>query len=100
MQTVDEVRDIAHRFNDISQQMLRMDEEKQQFQSQCAHELRTPLTNINGYLQGIDEGVFSQNEDEHVHQLLKQECAQLIQTIEHIEKNTEGQSPRVPYKQN
>lgn len=72
-QIADDLKQVSNRMNDLNQQ-------QNQMMAGLAHELRTPLTNLNGYLEGLEAGVFDQNES--IYALLKNECVQLTSLVE------------------
>lgn len=78
----DEVGKIAKDILHISNQMNELQKQNEQMLTDIAHELRTPLTTLNGYLEGLKDGVFSF--DESTTMILKKECERLITLIERI----------------
>lgn len=76
----DEVGQIADNLDQVSHRMNDLNQQQNQILAGLAHELRTPLTNLNGYLEGLEAGVFDQNES--VYALLKEECVQLTDLVE------------------
>lgn len=78
----DEVGKITNDIISISKKLNDMQKQKDQMMADIAHELRTPLTTLNGYLDGLEDGVISK--DEATTAILKSECERLIQFIEKI----------------
>lgn len=78
----DEVGQIASDLMKISNQVHHLQQQRDQMMADLAHELRTPLTTLNGYLEGLEDGVFAK--DESVTSVLKKECMHLITIIEKI----------------
>ncbi len=54
----DEVGELAVAMNQMAQALERVERLRRELVANVAHELRTPLTNIEGYLEGIRDGVF------------------------------------------
>ena len=54
-----EVGELAQRFNNMVGELARTEEVRRNMVADLAHELRTPLTNIQGYVEGIADGVIS-----------------------------------------
>ncbi|TCP21071.1 signal transduction histidine kinase [Scopulibacillus darangshiensis] len=71
----DEVGQIADRMKHLSRR-------QNQMMDGLAHELRTPLTTLNGYLEGLESGVFEQSQS--VYALLRKECVQLTDVVENM----------------
>jgi signal transduction histidine kinase len=53
----EEVSSLADSFNQMAESLAAQEELRRQFIANAAHELRTPLTNLQGYLDGLREGV-------------------------------------------
>jgi signal transduction histidine kinase len=52
----DEVRNLAHAFNDMMKQVQRTQQTQRDFLANVSHELKTPLTSIQGYSQAVLDG--------------------------------------------
>ena len=55
--TTDEVGQLAHAFNRMTESLSHMEELRKTMIVDVAHELKTPLTNIQGYLEGMMDDV-------------------------------------------
>jgi two-component system sensor histidine kinase BaeS len=53
----DEVARLGHAFDRMAESLARLEQLRRQMVADAAHELRTPLTNIQGYLEGLRDGV-------------------------------------------
>jgi two-component system, OmpR family, sensor histidine kinase BaeS len=58
LNTRDELGLLAQTFNDMSANLSRANQLRQQMTADIAHDLRTPLTVIAGYLEGLRDGTF------------------------------------------
>lgn len=76
----DEVGQIANDLKQASNRIHHLNQQQSQIMSALAHELRTPLTTLNGYLEGLEAGIFDQNKS--IYDLLKKECVQLTDLVE------------------
>ena len=59
----DEVLSLSNSFTHLAESLQRMEQNVRFTSASVAHELRTPLTVIQGYLQGIRDGVFEADEE-------------------------------------
>jgi signal transduction histidine kinase len=57
VQTKDEIGELAHAFNSMSDGLARLEQLRRNMVTDVAHELRTPLSNIRGYLEALQDGV-------------------------------------------
>jgi histidine kinase len=55
---VEELADLAHDINHLAAELDATEERRRRLLSELAHELRTPLTTIDGYVEGLLDGVF------------------------------------------
>jgi signal transduction histidine kinase len=53
----DEIGQLAHSFNQMSQEVARVNLLRRQMTADIAHDLRTPLTVIAGYIEAMQDGV-------------------------------------------
>lgn len=68
-QRTDEVGHIFHSFNQLSSQLLRLQQQYNQMSTDIAHELRTPLTALRSRLEAIQDGLL-QTDTQQVDMLL------------------------------
>lgn len=54
----DEMRDLAHTFNEWSTQLAASEQARQRMTADIAHELRTPLTVMRGHVEAMLDGVY------------------------------------------
>ncbi len=60
----DEVREVAHAFNEMAEQLAEAETLRRNLVADVAHELRTPLSVIQGNLQALLDGVYSLEKSE------------------------------------
>lgn len=53
----DEIGHLARSFNEMANNLERAEKLRRNMVSDAAHELRTPLTNLQGYMEGLRDGV-------------------------------------------
>lgn len=56
-----ELRSLSESFNEMASSLERNDRERRDLLADVAHELRTPLSVIRGRLEGIVDGIYSEN---------------------------------------
>ena len=57
-----ETRALAQAFNEMAVQMESLETSRREFVANVSHELRSPLTSIQGYLQGLRDDTFPEEE--------------------------------------
>jgi histidine kinase len=61
--TSDELAEVATNFNQMAESLQQVEEQRILLIGNVSHELRTPLTGLNGYLEGLMDGVFTADEE-------------------------------------
>lgn len=56
-----DLRSLSESFNEMASSLERSDRERREMLADVAHELRTPLSVIRGRLEGIVDGIYSEN---------------------------------------
>ena len=59
VRTQDELGELANIFNQMSSELNRANQIRQQMTADIAHDLRTPLTVLSGYLEAMEDGTLS-----------------------------------------
>ncbi|WP_214325121.1 sensor histidine kinase [Nonomuraea sediminis] len=57
VRTTGEISELATAFNEMSEHLQRMEEQRRAMVSDVSHELRTPLSNLRGWLEAAQDGV-------------------------------------------
>ncbi|MER6943986.1 ATP-binding protein [Nonomuraea sp. NPDC000554] len=57
VRTTSEISELATAFNEMSEHLQRMEEQRKAMVSDVSHELRTPLSNLRGWLEAAQDGV-------------------------------------------
>lgn len=78
----DEIGQLTEHFNRLITQLKYTEDSRSQMVNDMAHELRTPLTNINGYLEGLSQGVIQG--DPEMYTALHQESKRVIQLVDQL----------------
>lgn len=61
VRTTGEISELATAFNEMSEHLQRMEEQRKAMVSDVSHELRTPLSNLRGWLEAAQDGVAELN---------------------------------------
>lgn len=70
-------------FNEMAEALERVEQQRVALLSNISHELRTPLTGLKGYLEGLQDGLFSNNEETYA--WMVQEVDRLNRLVEDIQ---------------
>ena len=94
----DEIGRFATAFNDMAGQLQRTEELRQELLGTISHEIRTPLANIEGYMQGLMDGVVPVEPE--TYELVRREAARLgrlvtdVERLSRLEAGAEAINPR------
>lgn len=61
--TIDELRDANQRLQDGIEEKTREEEIRREFLSDVSHELKTPISLVQGYAEGLRDGIVTEEED-------------------------------------
>ena len=76
--------ELAAAFNEMTARLREHDAAMRRFLQYASHELKTPLTSIQGYAEGIRDGVFAGEEADHAAEVIARESQRLRSTVEDI----------------
>jgi len=79
----DEIGDFVNAFNSMAARLDETERIRTELLAMISHELRTPLTNIQGYMEGLIDGVIP--EEAETYQLVHGEAARLCRLVTDME---------------
>ena len=78
----DELADLSQSINQLAEALEQTEQRRLALLADVAHELRTPLTTIEGYMEGLIDGVIAP--EEHIFAMIQHEAARLKWLIEEM----------------
>ncbi|ENH96373.1 two-component system sensor histidine kinase CssS [Gracilibacillus halophilus YIM-C55.5] len=76
-----EIKEVERSVRDMANELNSFIQSQRQFFQNASHELKTPLMTIQGYAEGIKDGVFEAEEAERGHQVMVDEIKRLKKII-------------------
>ncbi len=90
----DEIGDLAHSFNRMAESLESTERRRLQLVGDVAHELRTPLATLDGYLEGLQDGVIQPAEPTWQH--LRGETARLSHLVNDLQELWRAEARQLP----
>ena len=87
----DELVSLADSFNRMAHSLAEHERERRDFIANAAHELRTPLTNLQGYLEGLRDGVIAPTPEQF--RSLHEEAQRLVRLSRSLDALAENERP-------
>jgi signal transduction histidine kinase len=89
-----EVAELARAFNQMSASLEGTERRRLQLVGDIAHELRTPLTTLDGYIEGLEDGVVVPTPE--TWQLLRRETARLTRLVGDLQELWRAEAGQLP----
>lgn len=74
----DEIGRLSRSFHDMKSELEKTEKIRREMIANISHELRTPLTSINGFVQGMLDGIVPENRQKDYLEIIKEESGRLI----------------------
>lgn len=84
IKTNDEIEELAGTFNSMARKLKGYDQQQRRFLQNASHELKTPLMSIQGYAEGIKDGVIEGDEVQESLDIIIDESQRLKKLVEQI----------------
>ena len=91
-----ELGDLAASFNDMAGSLEATERRRIQLVGDVAHELRTPLTTLDGYLEGLEDGVIAPSAQ--TWHLLRAETARLTRMVNDLSELWRAEAHQLPMR--
>jgi histidine kinase len=93
----DEIGELARSFNEMAARLEETEQVRRELLGTISHELRTPLTNIQGYMEGLIDGVVPEEPATYQRVYLEaSRLARLVTDIERLSRVEAGVEPVEP----
>ena len=74
----DEIGRLSRSFHNMKLELEKTEKMRKEMISNISHELRTPLTSINGFAQGMLDGIVTEDKQKDCLEIIKEESSRLI----------------------
>jgi len=92
----DELGELATSFNEMASSLEATERRRLQLVGDVAHELRTPLTTLDGYLEGLEDGVIAPSEE--TWRLLRAETGRLTRLVNDLSELWRAEALQLPLR--
>ena len=90
--SADEVGQLADSFNNMADNLEKIERLRKNMVADIAHELRTPLTNLRGYMEALSDAVIPPSRD--TFQMLENESLRLVHLVEDLQQLARADAAR------
>jgi signal transduction histidine kinase len=97
IKTDDELADLADAFNEMAHRLEKHDVSMWRFLQSASHELKTPLMSIQGYAEGIKDGVFTGDELDHALDAISRASQRLKSVVDELIYLSQLENPGEAY---
>lgn len=91
-----EIGDLAESFNSMAGSLEATERRRLRLVGDVAHELRTPLTTLDGYLEGLEDGVVAAGPE--TWRLLRRETARLTRLVDDLQDLWRAEARQLPLR--
>jgi len=90
----DEIGELADSFNTMAESLESTERRRLELVGDVAHELRTPLTTLDGYLEGLEDGVIEPRPATWT--LLRRETARMARLVDDLQELWRAEAKQLP----
>jgi len=94
--SADEIGQLGIAFNRMADSLEHLERLRKTMVADVAHELRTPLTNLQGYLEGLNDGVIAPSPETFT--MLQQESLRLVHLVDDLRQLAKADAARAYLK--
>ncbi|MBI3746305.1 MAG: HAMP domain-containing protein [Chloroflexi bacterium] len=94
MTSEDEIGELARSFNLMAASLETTERRRLELVGDVAHELRTPLATLDGYLEGLEDGVIQPREETWT--LLRRETARMARLVNDLQELWRAEAKQLP----
>lgn len=80
----DEIAQLSESFNNMAQQLEKLEDTRRTFLVNVAHDLRTPMTTISGFIDGIRDGAIPEDKHDYYLGLVSDETKRLARLVNQL----------------
>lgn len=84
VQGKDEIAQLSASFNNMAQQLDKLEDTRKTFLVNVAHDLRTPMTTIGGFIDGIRDGAIPEDKHDYYLGLVSDETKRLARLVNQL----------------
>lgn len=84
IRTGDEIQELGESFRRMAERLAEYDSAQRRFLQNASHELKTPLASIQGYVEGVRDGVLREEEATGGLDIVIKECGRLREIVDEI----------------
>ncbi len=91
-----EIAELAKTFNNMAEELGRLEESRRSFVASVSHELRSPLTCVRGYIEGMQDGTIPPEDQSRYLDVVLQETNRLTTLVNDLLDLSRIESGKVP----
>ncbi|MEM7801751.1 MAG: HAMP domain-containing sensor histidine kinase [Chloroflexota bacterium] len=94
--TTEELESMATQFNQMAKSLENVEENRVSLIGNVSHELRTPLSALQGYVEGLQDGLFEQSDE--TYDIMREELDRLRRLVSDLQVLSKVEGGKIPIK--